>query len=335
MRMNPRIAGHLAQHHGLVTRQDALACGLSEREVRRLVATGEWVAVRRGVYTTAEIWDALDVWVARPRLRSLAAGMQLIVEHVFSHDSAADLLGLPILRAQPDLVHVTREGVTGSRNRFGVVHHGAPFHESQVVKAFGVPVLNLARTAVDIAREHGVTHGLPACDGAMRMGVTRRQLEAAYAPMRHWTGVGDARLSVELADPGAESVGESLMREMIIELGIGEPETQFEIRDSTGWARCDVRVGRHIFEFDGRMKYLAAPDGGVSSDPAATPWKEKLRQDWLTRHRLGVSRVTWANLWGQQRARTMIALEREFRETEMRYGNSIDDLAGLVVRRSA
>lgn len=334
--MDPRIVGQMARQHGLITRRQALTLGLSEKEVRQFVATGTWIPVHRGVYALASAWTELDRWVEQPRLRSLAVGMQLTVDHVFSHDSAADLLGLPILRARPDLVHVTREGVTGSRNLHGVKHHGAVYHDSQVETAFGVPVLNLARTAVDIAREHGLVHGLPACDAARRRGEAVHQLQAACAPMRHWKGVPAARRSIELSDPGAETVGESLMRLMILEIGIGEPETQFEIRDADGWVRCDVRVGRHIFEFDGRKKYLRPVDGGVARDPALAAWNEKLRQDWVTRHRLGVSRVTWAELWGQRRVHAKRRLESEYRETEARYGTSIDDLAHLiVVRRSA
>lgn len=330
--MDPRILALLSNQHGLLTRQQALDCGLGADEVRRLVRSGAWVAVRRGVYALAEAWAELDTWLEQPRLRSLAAGMLMKGPFVFSHDSAADLLGLPILRASPDLVHVTRAGVTGARNRYGVKHHGAPYDVSHVVEAFGVPCLDLTRTAVDIAREHGFRHGLVACDGAMRLGVRRGDLRAMAQTMRHWTGVPAARRAIELADPGAESVGESLTREVVVGLGIGTPETQFEIRDEQRWVRCDIRVGRHLFEFDGYTKYGAAHDDGVR-DPRATAWDEKRRQDWLHRHRLGVSRIVWAELWGVRLDALKRRLRAEAAQTERMWGSDISDLEHLRVAR--
>lgn len=75
--------------------------------------------------------------------------------HLISHDSAAYLLGLPILEAEPRLVHVTRFGVLGSRTEHGVKHHKAPFRMDQILFSQTRPVLDIPRTVADIAREHG------------------------------------------------------------------------------------------------------------------------------------------------------------------------------------
>ena len=94
-----------------------------------------------------------------PRLRAVAAGLATRSGFVFSHDSAAHLLGLPFLRPRRELVHVTRPGVVGSRHQHGVKHHRAPFLATQVVRAGGWRCLDLARTALDLAREHGYDAG--------------------------------------------------------------------------------------------------------------------------------------------------------------------------------
>jgi hypothetical protein len=253
-----------------------------------------------------------------------------------SHDAAALELGLPILQASPELVHVTRPHVTGSRTEFGVKHHGAVFHPDQVVQIGGIDVLGPARTAVDIAREHGIVAGTVACDSAMRLGVRRPELVLAYEPMRYWPGVTCARAAVELADPRAESVGETLLRLLVVELGIGDVETQFEIRDGNRTARCDLRVGRHVFEFDGRIKYRRRADGGLAAaSPEQVVWEEKRRQDWVCGYGLGMSRVIWPELWEPLRSRTKERLLREFRATCSRFGTELSGLTDLIVVRRA
>jgi len=51
------------QQRGLVTRQQCLSAGLSDRAIRHRLRTGRWVAVRHGVYLTVPgrsgwWWDA-------------------------------------------------------------------------------------------------------------------------------------------------------------------------------------------------------------------------------------------------------------------------------------
>lgn len=333
--MNPKVIGLMANQHGLIRRQQALELGLHAHEIERLIATGQWIAVRRGVYATRAAWDELDIWAEQPRLRALAASLNMRLDHVLSHDSAADLHGLPILRANPDLIHVTRPDVGGSRTRSGVKHHGAVFRDDQVTWVDGVPVLDLARTAVDIAREHGVLHGVPACDAALRRGVTRAQLRLAAEPMCSWPGKRSVDTSIELADPGAENVAESLARMVVLESGIGFPETQFELRDGERWARCDLRVDRHLVEMDGRKKYLARSEGGVADDPVHAVWDEKERQDWLHRHRLGMTRLVWQDLWGVRRQRTINRIVRDHATTCRMFGTDLDDLSHLIIRQRA
>ena len=120
----------------------------------------------------------------------------------------------------------------------------------------GLPVLDIARTAVDIAREHQLPHGVVAIDAARQLGVSLAELWSAIDAMYRWPGITTARLALEFSDGGAESVGETLARMMLeLELGIGPVQTQFELRDDTRHARCDMRVGRHLVEFNGRNEY--------------------------------------------------------------------------------
>ncbi|MGB0100666.1 MAG: type IV toxin-antitoxin system AbiEi family antitoxin domain-containing protein [Nocardioides sp.] len=315
--MNQQIADVMCRQHGLVLRRQALAAGMGADHLARLLRTGEWVAVRWGVYTTAARWEAVDEYVGRPRLEALAASLGMVMPHVVSHDSAAYLHGLPILEARPRLAHITRFGALGGRTKSGVKHHKAPFAPAQIAFVDDVPVLDLARTVADIAREHGSRHGIVAASSALRAGVTRRQLELAVAPMRSWPQVTVCRLAVDWADGRCETPGEALVLLMVKELGLGDVEPQFGLREDGRTAWVDLRVGRHLIEFDGRLKY----------DDPADLWEEKRRQDWLCGFKLGMTRLSWTDVQVDVWKATQRRLLRDIRDTNARFGVNIDDLA--------
>jgi hypothetical protein len=334
--MPPRLRAVSDRQRGLVSRAQALDAGMAPDVVQRLVATGEWRAVRRGFYTERELWESLDPREGRPRLAVRAAYLGVARPHVVSHDSAALFLGLPTLAQPAPLVHLTRLGPPRARTRNGIRYHQSRIADSQRLVVDGLPVLEIARTAVDIAREHPLPHGVVAIDAARQLGVSLAELWSAIDWMYRWPGITTARLAVESSDGGAESVGETLARMMLDELGIGPVQTQFGLRDATRHARCDLRVGRHLVEFDGRAKYLRIENGGVAVvDPDRVVWEEKQRQDWLLGYRLGMSRLVWADFWGDRRRVALARLAREYEQTCAMFGTSIDDLAHLVVRRAA
>jgi hypothetical protein len=254
--------------------------------------------------------------------------------HVISHTSGALVHRLPFLDPRDGLVHITKYGAPRARTRHGVRHHQSRYRKEEVEWLDGLPVLSLARTAVDIAREHGYVAGVCAIDAARQRGVAKAELWRAREAMWHWPDVTVADRAILFSDPGAESVGESLTRILLDELELGPIQTQFELRDATGWARCDLRIGRQIFEFDGLVKLQPSERGGLAErPPEELVAAEKRRQDWVCGFHLGMSRLTWPELWGAQRALTRQRLRREFAATTARYGTSIDDLAPYVVTR--
>ena len=70
-------------------------------------------------------------------------------------------------------MHITRRKVHGDADRAGIKHHLAPYTADQVTVVDGLPVLDLARTALDMAREHGLVAGVACCDAALRLGASR------------------------------------------------------------------------------------------------------------------------------------------------------------------
>ncbi|GGR60668.1 hypothetical protein J2S40_004456 [Nocardioides luteus] len=332
--MNPRIQAIMSANHGLITRRQALATGLDLEAIHRQVASREWVVVRRGVYAERAYVESVTLLSDRRRLRDRAACAAITVPFVRSHDTAALELGMGILLPVKPETHVTRQPVVGTHNKWGVKHHLAPYLEDQVVQVNGFDVLGPARTAVDIAREHGRPYGVVAMDSARRMGVSVDDLWEVLHHMQHWPNRRLVKEAIALSDAGAESIGESLTRDVLEELGMTGIETQFEITDGVRTARFDLRVGRHLFEFDGRTKYLPVGDGGLalrSVDDILA--EEKVRQDWAHGFHLGMSRVGWDDLFGRNRSYLKERLRREYLATCHAFGTDISDLDRFRVRR--
>ncbi len=261
--LHPSLIAAAAAQQGLFTRRQALAAGHSLGDIRARIATraGDWHVVRRGVYIDAELWRAAsdtEQWW----WRDVAAHLLMERAHLLSHDSAARGLGLPLLRGETDLSHITRVGVGGSRARHGVKHHLGRELPADVVERDGIPMTGLARTALDVGREHGFKPvGWCWIEAALRRGVPHREFERELALMTSWPYVCTCRSALAFANAGAESPGESLVRILLAEMGVLDVETQFAVPVPGGVRWCDLRVGRHVVEFDGKVQVRARAAG--------------------------------------------------------------------------
>jgi hypothetical protein len=318
----------MAANHGLITRAQALDAGLSPSTIRHLVNTRRLVILRRGVYADGELWRSLDVHRGQHRLRTRAALATMRRSWVVSHDSSAYEQELEILAPPDPHVHITRPGFTSAWTEFGVKHHLARFRAEQVVRVNGLPVLDLARTAVDIAREHGTPYGEAACDSAMRRGVSKAALEAACEPMWSWPYIVRTREAVDFARPRTGSVVETLGRLLVKELGVDAPiEIQFPVRRPDGRvAWLDIVLGCHGFEVDGKSKYVPAEQGGLASKPPyEVLWDEKRRERDLHRLGVGTSRIFFEDYWGDRRATALRRMREEYDDTANRFGAQLPE----------
>jgi hypothetical protein len=144
--------------------------------------------------------------------------------------------------------------------------------------------------------------------------------------MSHWPGVINARSAAELADPRAENAGESLARLLVLELGLGEVEPQFALRLHGRTVWVDLRVGCHGFEFDGRLKYRPRAEGGLAERPAEEiVWDERRREHEICAVGLGMSRLSWDDLFGTARARAKARLLAEYAVTASRFGTRLPE----------
>ncbi|TDS82648.1 hypothetical protein EV640_11421 [Nesterenkonia aurantiaca] len=102
--------------------------------------------------------------------------------------------------------------------------------------------------------------------------------------------------AVDFADPRSESVGESLSRVRISELGFAVPELQSVVRVEGREYRLDFEwEGGVVGEFDGKQKYLRSQElFGRSAEEAV--YREKLREDAIRSTGRRVVRWSWDDL---------------------------------------
>lgn len=132
---------------------------------------------------------------------------------------------------------------------YGYVHASGTDDQVWVTK----PV----RTAVDVARLHGVREGVVAMDSlflgktAAEGRVIRGELEATVDRLRGKKGIEHARRALELCSPLSESPFESYFRVVLAEHGIHADAQMWLGPD----ARADLIWGQVVIEIDGDQKY--------------------------------------------------------------------------------
>jgi hypothetical protein len=300
--VHPILRARAEQQLGLFTAPDAQRAGYQHPEIRTLYRSGNWVRLRRGVYTTPEVLDRAGSAAARHRLDCLAVLLELgRPTSVVSHASAARLHGLPVRRDLPRTVRLTDADVW--RRGRGFLARQAPLPSGEVHRSGPVKLTSAARTLVDCAREWDLDDSVVAMDAALlARRLTVGELQGAAAAVRSWPGGLSAVRAASLADGRAESPLETRGRLRILGAGLPTPELQVEIRAGgrlvavvDAWF-ADAAVA---VEFDGRVKYT---DPWRDRPPQQVLWEEKRREDDLRGLDIRVVRIAEADL-GPQWAR--------------------------------
>jgi hypothetical protein len=191
------------------------------------------------------------------------------------------------------------DNLPGKQSR-DVVYHRALGRSSQVRRVGEMDVLSPAWCAVGTAALSSVEAGLVTVDAAYDLDLsTEEELKAATIAMSGWPGTARLQMTMRLAQPGSESVGESRTRYLFFKQHLPRPVLQYEVRDQAGEVvgTSDFAWPDHgvLGEFDGRTKYGRLLRPGQSISDAV--YGEKVREDAL-RELTGWSmiRFTWADL---------------------------------------
>ena len=274
----------------LLTARITLAGG-DVRSLQREAERGTLHRLRRGAYVDAEAWRVADSR-ARALLHLRAYAATARVPPIFTHESAAVVHDLPLLSIQPALLHVAASSDSGGRPRDGVRRHRANTIAWEEVD--GLHITPVERTVIDLAELLPFRDAVVAADAALRRGFTRRHLDDSAAESNP-KGTRRVQRVIDFASPLSESVGESVSRVAIHELGFPAPVLQHPFWDRSGpIGRVDFWWPERqlIGEFDGRIKYL----GNLGGPPQEVVWHEKRREDRLRALGPGVARWVWHDL---------------------------------------
>ncbi len=132
----------MAEQGGVITRHQALGCGLSSAQIAHRVTIGDWIRIAPGLYRAAVApWDeAARQWAA---LLAAPPGS------VFSHHTAARLHGLDI-RPRSEIIWLTVPHERRTRRLDGVFYMRSRRLEAVMTSSSGHPVTTIARTLIDL-----------------------------------------------------------------------------------------------------------------------------------------------------------------------------------------
>ncbi|MDU0864405.1 hypothetical protein [Actinomyces urogenitalis] len=246
---------------------------------------------------------------------------------VLTHEAAAAVLGLSMMFQEPDirvsvpagasrrpLVLAPMRYTTGQEIIEGrdvaVCRSAVRPDEAEVVTVHGLRVTSPLRTALDCACDLPVRWALPIIDSALRvvcrpdrrsryafgeMSIeeARQELERMVARQGRRRGTRRARAAVALADPLAESPGESVLRWAAGAAGLPAPVSQrrVEVDGHEYFLDLGYEQARRGWEFDGLGKITAPQDLR----------EEKRRELRLAREGWAIDRFGWEELWDATR----------------------------------
>ncbi|MGW9022293.1 hypothetical protein ACWGOE_12495 [Leucobacter chromiiresistens] len=269
--------------------------GMQRRAVAAKFRSGAWQRVGRNGCVEASTWQR---WYAQDRhLASVLVAHRESHGHsppVFSHVSAAVLLGLPLWGFRNDAVHMI--AMTSHARSRTLIRHQLPLDERDIVEVDGMRCTGPDRTLIDLAATESEELLVGYADAHLRSQArSERTVDAAACSawrerLRSHTrnapgarGVRRLRRVIEFADARADSPLESISRLHFDRLGI-EVEPQFAV-PAPGGGRyfVDFRlVGLGVLgECDGAQKYLDPRMLGERS-PGEAVLREKRRDDWIT-----------------------------------------------------
>lgn len=257
------------------TQDIAAQASLSRAQLRWLVDAGFVRRVLRGVYAASQAPDSV-------LFRAQALALVVPECAVVTDRTAAWLHGVPILERGAHLVappvsvcetvdsRVRRDGVDGRRRQL---------LDSDIMEVRGVRVTTPLRTGLDLGRRLWRFDALAALDGVLRIGVDHDVLLAEGERFRGHRGVRQLRALSPLADPRAESPGESALRLHWYDAGLPRPEPQHGILDD--W-------GREVYRLDVPLpgvRYAAEYDGVEFHSSPEHRDHDRERREWIARER--------------------------------------------------
>lgn len=229
---NRELAQVAAMQDGVVTAAQAAAAGAPLRDVRRMLSTGEWVALSKGAY-----------WV-RPqgapplRTRVRAALLSCGSRSVAVGPTAAAVHGIEGLPERRE-VHVAATSNGGRRP--GIVLHR--LGTRQLMRVRGLIVTTPVQTVADLLLTQGREPAVCALDSALRQKMLPQGVDMVAPLLQGRPGALRARRRLLEADGRAESPLETRNRLICVDGGMPPETLQWSLNDPVTGRRCRVDLG--------------------------------------------------------------------------------------------
>jgi very-short-patch-repair endonuclease len=240
-----------SEQHGGVTREQAIACGVSVHRSQHRIEQGQYRWLGSGAYVVA---GTPDTWHRRVSAAVFSTGLNAAA----SHETAAELLGLTTRRGAK--IEVITPRWTREHRGF-IVHESRDLIPADVVTVDGIPTTMAARTIVDLGASGPLWLIASCLDTGLRKAiVTLDEVDGVISRVakRGRRGVGVVRPLVQERRQWVgrtESELEDAFKRLIITSGLPMPESQFEVVDRFGdfVSRADFAYpqARVLIELDG------------------------------------------------------------------------------------
>jgi very-short-patch-repair endonuclease len=191
-----------------------------------------------------------------------AARLVLPASAVLAGRSALWALGV-LLAGTRDPVEVVLPATDRIRRRDLLTVRSDSLDERRVIATRHGRATDAAQTAFDLARGADPLISVPLLDALVRRtGVARHHIEAVAAAHAGARWISRIPPTLDLVDPGAESVRESQLRVTLVLAGLPRPQTQVKIFNAEGQFVGRVDLGWP------ELKVAVEYDGAYHDDPA-------------------------------------------------------------------
>ena len=242
--------------HGLVSRDQLRAAGVSRQAVANRLRSPDWEAA------TPRVLRLVGA-PATDHQRALAVVLDAGGSAVASHGAAAALWDLPGFDLRT--VHVSfRRGGAGRATALARVHRPTTLPESHRTTRHGIPTTTLGRTVVDLASTEHPARVEAAAHAAVRVGATWAAIGRVVDEIGGQGRPGVAALRTVLdRDRGARPLGSALEGRFLRILraaGLPEPRRQVDVGAGEWIGRVDFLYDdvRLVIEVDGAWHHEGA-----------------------------------------------------------------------------
>ncbi len=229
-------------HHGVFSRAEARAYGVSNDQLKRMIARGEAVRIYPSTY---RLVMHQETWFARARAATASTN------GVISHRGAAALWGIDGFR--PGRIELTVDYKKPITRPNITIHRTRQFNLIDACELNGLPVTGASRTILDLFAVLQPSRMQLALDAALRMKLVdwpdlRNVLDAHSEHGRD--GCGKIRAFLDAVDTSArvpDSRWNRQVADAFFDAGLPEPRLEFEVRrgDGSFVARVDLAYPRH------------------------------------------------------------------------------------------